>query len=298
MKKPTRQPPSVWMPAAPLLLLLAVAAPRSHAVSAARADVAGMEFIRTRAPGLEAAASNPGTHLKLLLTHGEPDWRAFDFTACKITTFTDDEGGNLALRDASGVGEDGAGIQSAGSVISADGTSALVRIWGGGLPSNGADEIHVTGDIAMFCGPDQEETVDRADVRLAGGETFNVQPFRVVTSRGDQTLQLELRYLRNAALVRGVSVTSTAGRLPPARDPEQTAMGEEWVWRGEFVLPPARPAKPKSSKGAAAPQDTATISVGYLPIKRVEQVPFDITVGIGFKTPPANPLLRWLRRFI
>lgn len=283
MKSTKRPPPSFWVPAAPLFVLLSIATPsrHSHAVVPARADVASMEFTRAQTPGLESVISRPGTRVKVLLTHSNDDWRAIDFGGCRLTTFVDGTGIGLGLDDTVSNGEAVVGIQP-DSQVSLDGEKAVLTIWGGGLPAKGAEEIRVAGSASIFCGPAELSSADRTDVRLAGGETFNVQPFRVVTTRDAGILQVELRYLKTAAYVKDVILATPAGSLPPAGKVTLGSSGEEWVWRGEFLLPP---------RG-----DRGTITVRYLPIEKVEAVPFDVTAGIGFNVPSRNPVVRWLKR--
>lgn len=253
----------------------------ARAASPARADIASMEFTRTQAPGLELQTPRPGTRLTVLLTHADTDWRALDLQATRITAFADDRGATLATSDAP---ERPAGLQAAGSFVSSNGGQAVLSVWGGELPGKGAHGLRITGSAAIFCGSSGELSADRADVRFRGGETFNVQPFRVVTSRDGELLGIELRYLKSAAYVSGVTVSGADGPLTLTGESGQASAGDEWVWRGRFVVPP------RGEAGA--------ISVRYLPIERVETIPFDLSAGLAFKPPPTNPILRWLKRYL
>lgn len=264
-----------------LILAMALVPAAAWAATVVRADVASLQFTRTQAPGLESALPRIGTQVKVLLTQGESNWRALDFDSSKITTLVDGKGNNLAISDTMDVG--GApGIQPDSSVVSADGQKAVLDIWGGGIPANGEDSLRVAGSAVIFCGPPEERSVDRTEVRLAGGETFNVQPFRVVTARTDEGFQIELRYLKSTAYIRGVTLEAADGPLAAVQPGTQTSAGPEWAWRGDFRLP--------------ARGDKATLTIRYLPIDKVDTVPFDVTVGVAFGTPPSNPILRWLKR--
>lgn len=246
-----------------------------------RADVASLKFTRTQAPGLESALPRIGTDVKILLTQGDSNWRAIDFDSSRVTALVDGDGHNLEVSDTMDTG--GApGIQPDGSTVSPDGQKAVLDVWGGGLPANEADTLRVAGSVVIFCGPSEELSVDRTQVRLAGGETFNVQPFRVVTTRTDEGFQVELRYLKSTAYVRGVTLDADNGPMDVLHPGRQSSAGQEWSWRGDFKIP---------SHG-----DQVTLTVRYLPIDKVETVPYDVTVGVAFGTPPSNPIVRWLRR--
>ena len=246
-----------------------------------RTDIASLQFTRTQAPGLESALPRIGTELKVLLTQGDSNWRAFDFDGSRVTALVDGDGHNLEASDTMDSG--GApGIQPEGSMVSPDGQKAGLEVWGGGLPANGVDSVRVAGSAVIFCGPPEELSVDRTQVRLAGGETFNVQPFRVVTSRTDDGFEVELRYLKSTAYVRGVTLDADDGPMEVLHPGRQSSAGQEWSWRGDFKMP--------------ARGDQVTLTVRYLPIDKVETVPFDVTVGVAFGTPPSNPIVRWLRR--
>ncbi len=264
--------------------LLLMGAPLSHADAppSARAEVASLRYSRSQAAGLESALTRPGTEVRILLTHGESDWRALDTESSHLTALVDGKGVNLAVTDANDIGAVPAGIQPADSFVSPDGQKAVVTVWGGGIPSNGVDEITVRGSAAVFCGPAETINVDREGIRVAGGETFNVQPFRVVTSRGDGRMEFELRCLKSAAFIREVSISTPAGKLASVGAGNQVSSGQEWLWRGDFLLP--------------LRADKVNLTVSYLPIARVDQVPFDLTVGLAFGTPPSNSVMRWLKK--
>jgi len=207
-----------------------------------------------------------------------------DIGSSQVTAFTDGNGDNLAITDANDIGAVPAGVQPIDSIVSPDGQKAVLTIWGGGIPANGVDDIKIVGSAAIFCGPAEEMTADRAGIRVTGGETFNVQPFRVVTSRGDGRIEFELRYLKSAAFIREVSISTPAGKLASVGTVIQESSGQEWVWKGDFLLP---------LRG-----EKVDLTVSYLPIERVDTIPFDLTVGLAFGTPPSNPVLRWLKKLL
>jgi hypothetical protein len=103
-----------------------------------------------------------------------------------------------------------------------------------------------------------------------------------VTARTDEGFQIELRYLKSTAYVRGVTLDAANGALEVLHPGRQSSAGQEWSWRGDFKVP--------------AGADQVTLTVRYLPIDKVQTVPFDATVGVAFGTPPSNPIVRWLRR--
>ena len=267
-----------------LMAIPLVAASAMGADAPPRAEVAGLQYFRAQAAGLDKELPRPGTQVKLLLTHGDSNWRALDVESSRVMSFVDGAGANLAISDAADIGAVPAGIQPQECSVSADGQKAVVTIWGGGLPATGVDQIKVSGTVAIFCGPSDELSVDWAGVRATGGETFNVQPFRVVTFRGEDHLELELRYLKSAAFIRDVSIATPAGQLASVGTGSQVSSGDEWVWKGDFLLPPRA--------------SSVHLTVRYLPISKVETVPFDQTVGLAFGAPTTNPLFRWVKKFL
>ena len=96
-------------------------------------------------------------------------------------------------------------------------------------------------------------------------------------------MEFELRYLKSAAFIREVSIATPAGKLASVGTVIQESAGQEWVWKGDFLLP--------------LRADKVDLRVSYLPIQRVDTVPFDLEVGVAFGTPPTNPVLRWLKKF-
>lgn len=266
-----------------VLACLALAPSRTAGeVVLARVEVAAMRFARLEGVGPGLSLPEPGTYLTLVITRPTARWVGLDFEASKITKVVDGRDHSLLVPNLdSDLTE---GVQSNGSLVSDDGETAVLTVWGRGLPHRAAQEIHIAGTAALLCGALEESSADRADVRLSGGETFNLTPFRVVTRREDDVFHVELRCLKSAASIRNIYLTTTNGQLAAIDSPVQVGNDREWLWRGKFSV--------------VGRVDKAWLSVRYLPVEKIETVPFDLSVGLAFQTPSRNPIARWLRRFL
>ena len=256
------------------------AAPSLAQPAPVQVEVLSIEYARESSYAPKDLAPLPGTTVRLLLTHDGNDWRSLDLEQSQVSRFADDretdftEGSSPSQR-----------LIASESRISGDGRQAVLAVWAPRLPASGADQLVISGNAVFACGKAEETTVDRTEIRLTGGETYNIQPFRVVTFRpGTGGFAVELRYLKSSARVIAATLNAPGLVLNEAPDVKLEASGEEWVRRSLFPMPPDA--------------KTATLSVRFLPIEKMETVPFEVRNALAFGKITTNPILRWLKRFL
>lgn len=126
---------------------------------------------------------NSGTTVNLVLSPSQGRIVGFDFSSCKLASFTDDKGTDLmAVESKDRFKKPGINIWSSGDDKTNGAAAQRAEAYVAGIPAKGATSMHIVGKADFYTASQKKQfTVD--DLELKAGSKFNLGDFAITVTK-------------------------------------------------------------------------------------------------------------------